>query len=142
MRKHRTGPRRPWYRHVDIIAEPPLPERNTGTTLATGPISRCCPLVPEILNSLPSSMAVELFVKAQDTSSPNVFLSKRDVNSISSNFVHSALYTISFLSFHLLFSFSFFLSLSLSLFLSFFRFRSLFLAFFYLLLLCSRLLKR
>ncbi|KYM97041.1 hypothetical protein ALC62_12306 [Cyphomyrmex costatus] len=37
--------------------------RSTGTTLATEPISRCCPLVPEILNSISSSMAVELFAK-------------------------------------------------------------------------------
>lgn len=125
---------------MDMNVESPLPERNTGTTLTTGPISQCCLLVPGILNSLPSSMAVELFIKTQKrhTSSLNVFFSKRDVNSTSSDFVHSVLYAIFFLFpfipffFFLFFIFPFFFLLSLYLSCR---------LFFYLLLLYSRLLK-
>ncbi|KYN35380.1 hypothetical protein ALC56_10215 [Trachymyrmex septentrionalis] len=61
--------------------------RSTGTTLATEPISRCCPLVPEILNSISSSMAVELFAKhktlRRQTHSPKA------IDSIPFDFIYS-----------------------------------------------------
>lgn len=89
MRKHKRGPAgvgTATWRHHRRAA---FASRSTGTTLATEPISRCCPLVPEILNSIPSSMAVELFARTQDTSPPNAFPPPSDRLSIPFDFVHS-----------------------------------------------------
>lgn len=72
MRKHRRGSAgfgTATWRHHRRAA---FASRNTGTTLATKLISRCCPLVPEILNLIPSSMAVE-FSRKQ----PRHFAAKR-----------------------------------------------------------------